>query len=552
MNRHRLLKGVLIAALLLSTSGCTDVDVHRLWTHSRISLKGHFCTEDPKQVVAPVKVLFAIDASASMAVSDPDASRSDAIRRVIDRFRPYRQVSFGILRWSRDRQINREPEVCSFSDRPCTGLLDAPGSAFTKDRVILDGAILAAQQTGGQRPYVDTLNLIHRLIASDVQLDPDLASLTKYLVIFLTNGAPCPVEDRVAILEQVEELEHLGEENTAKLMLHTNLLDVRTPAEPGCLNQFDADEILSEMSEAGRGTFQRFGSPAEIDFLPLVQNELETNFALVQVIVENRSARLMVMGDSLMPVADSDGDGLPDLIEEELGTDPVMADSDGDGCGDKLEVERQGFDPLTPGNLSEPQHCYCPKEERSQDTDGDGLLDCEEFYLGTSKHRFDTDSDLLPDGLEHRGGSRPAESNLGIYDHDEDGFSDWEEVWLHRLPGANEVGLLPWPVESYSYRYAIEQDGPPVNGVTCYNIEISNILLMTTAGSHSGGSLQEGQNDIEITFVQLPEELQSDEDPGLHSVIRFGRYQQFFFEPELLVPNRQFIPVLPTDLELHR
>jgi hypothetical protein len=551
MSRHRL-KNVLIAALLLSTSGCTDVDVHRLWSHSRISLKGHFCTEDPQQVVAPIKVLFAIDASASMGVSDRDSARSEAIRQVIDRFRPYRQVSFGILRWSRDQQIDRNPEVCSFSDRPCTGLLDAPGSAFTKDRVILDGAILASQQTGGQRPYIDTLNLIHRLVESDVQLDPELASETKYLVIFFTDGAPCPVEDRGAILEQVDELKHLGEENTAKLMLHTSLLDVWAAPEPGCLNPFDADEILREMAELGRGKFQRFANPSEIDFIPLVQNELETNFELVQVIVENRSARLMVMEDQLVPVPDSDGDGLPDLIEEELGTDPVLADSDGDGCGDKLEVERQGFDPMIPGNLSDPQHCYCPKAERVQDTDGDGLLDCEEFYLGTSKHRFDTDSDLLPDGLEHRGGSNPAESNLGIYDHDEDGFSDWEEVWLHRLPGANESGLIPWPVEFYSYRYAIEQDGPPANGVTCYKVEISNIPLMTTAGSHSGSSPQEGQNDIEITFVQIPEEQQSDEDPGLHNVIRFGRFQQFFFEPELLVPNRQFIPVLPTDLELHR
>jgi len=259
----------------------------------------------------------------------------------------------------------------------------------------------------------------------------------------------------------------------------------------------------------------------------------------------------MVMNDTLVPVADSDGDGLPDRVEESLGTSPVMYDTDGDGCGDKLEVEREGFDPLVSGNDSDPQHCYCPQNERTQDSDGDGLLDCEEFYLGTNKHRYDSDSDLLPDGLEHRGGSNPAVSNLGIYDHDEDGASDWEEVWLHRLPGVVDDGLEPLPVDEYTYRYFIEQDGPPAGGVTCYSFDISNIVVMATAGSDEALGPQEGQNDIEVSFVQIPRE-QSDDDPGAHAVVRFGHYQQFFFEPDLMVPNRDFIPVLPTDLVVRR
>ena len=40
----------------------------------------------------------------------------------------------------------------------------------------------------------------------------------------------------------------------------------------------------------------------------------------------------------LDPTADSDGDGLPDGRELELGTDPHLADSDGDGLGDLLET----------------------------------------------------------------------------------------------------------------------------------------------------------------------------------------------------------------------
>lgn len=42
---------------------------------------------------------------------------------------------------------------------------------------------------------------------------------------------------------------------------------------------------------------------------------------------------------------DSDGDGLMDLDEQEIGTDPFVDDSDGDGHLDGFEVD-EGADPL--------------------------------------------------------------------------------------------------------------------------------------------------------------------------------------------------------------
>lgn len=65
------------------------------------------------------------------------------------------------------------------------------------------------------------------------------------------------------------------------------------------------------------------------------------------------------------PPADSDGDGLSDDEEAELGTDPDSADSDGDGFDDGDEVGR-GTDPL------------------DEDTDGDGDSDGEEIACGSS------------------------------------------------------------------------------------------------------------------------------------------------------------------------
>ena len=81
---------------------------------------------------------------------------------------------------------------------------------------------------------------------------------------------------------------------------------------------------------------------------------------------------------------DTDGDGLTDVQEAELGTDPSKADTDGDGLTDQEEIEN-GTKPDNP------------------DTDGDGLSDGDEKLHGADPHVVDTDGDLLTDGEEVNG-----------------------------------------------------------------------------------------------------------------------------------------------------
>lgn len=61
---------------------------------------------------------------------------------------------------------------------------------------------------------------------------------------------------------------------------------------------------------------------------------------------------------------DSDGDGLTNARELELGTSVTKSDTDGDGLGDREEVEVYGTNP------------------RKTDTDGDGFLDGQEVAGG--------------------------------------------------------------------------------------------------------------------------------------------------------------------------
>lgn len=78
---------------------------------------------------------------------------------------------------------------------------------------------------------------------------------------------------------------------------------------------------------------------------------------------------------------DTDGDGLQDGRERELGTDPTQADTDSDGLTDQAEVAGE-TDPTR------------------RDTDGDGLSDGHEAAIGTNGTNRDTDADGLADGSE--------------------------------------------------------------------------------------------------------------------------------------------------------
>lgn len=68
-------------------------------------------------------------------------------------------------------------------------------------------------------------------------------------------------------------------------------------------------------------------------------------------------------------------------------------------------------------------------EEDTEDSDGDGLYDCEEEELCTDPHHPDTDEDGLHDGQEVNGETDPCDP-----DTDDDGLEDGEEVRFNLEP----------------------------------------------------------------------------------------------------------------------
>jgi hypothetical protein len=81
-------------------------------------------------------------------------------------------------------------------------------------------------------------------------------------------------------------------------------------------------------------------------------------------------------------LADADNDGLPNVEEVNLGTDPSKADTDGDGLNDGDEVKKYGTNPL------------------DIDTDHDGVNDGTEVAKGCSPVNPDSNGNGIPDNVD--------------------------------------------------------------------------------------------------------------------------------------------------------
>ena len=136
---------------------------------------------------------------------------------------------------------------------------------------------------------------------------------------------------------------------------------------------------------------------------------------------------------------DPDGDGLSNAQELIRGTNPIVADTDGDGLSDGAEVNTHGTDPLNPDSDGdglpdgwEVNYGLNPllatgSHGAAGDPDGDGLSNAQELIRGTNPIVADTDGDGLSDGAE----VNTHGTNPLLADSDNDGLSDGAEVNTH-------------------------------------------------------------------------------------------------------------------------
>ena len=193
------------------------------------------------------------------------------------------------------------------------------------------------------------------------------------------------------------------------------------------------DAWAADVTDLGDGRYKMKGvynavipanSSIDLDFIAEMNGTPAiTDCTLTEVTVDlDYLDMLSLSGDTIDwdELPDTDGDGLGDRAERQIGTDPQNADTDGDGLPDGFEVKTLGSDP-TSANTFDPNF-----SDADCDKDADGLSNLDEYTNNTDPCNRDTDSDGLTDGDEfHRYGTNPL-----VVDTDSDGLGDGDEVAL--------------------------------------------------------------------------------------------------------------------------
>lgn len=543
-----------LALLLAAVGGCSDSylfdpNAGRHGMQDRaVRVAGRFCTEPTTELSRPIKLLFAMDTSESMAATDPDGTRARALVDLLDALPDSPEIELGVLLFAGDTVWLTNGGVSGF--QPVQSLTAA-------DRDRLAATILSyayAGAVGGPNrdttDFVKPLDEILATISADISagrqqaaassLDPERS---RYEVIFLSDGHPREGDQQDAEIFLRCRMIRAMQADAGDVTLHT--VHVFSPAQAiptycapdagVCQAQMIEEDSrrLAQMAAAGGGEFRSFRNGQPINFLSYRLGGMKRSFLVKDIVVANLDA---AAGSPVLE-PDSDGDGLSDARELDLGTDATLRDTDTDGFSDGVEQyfrERGGpFNPVWTATGTSLNR-GCPAELKGKDLDRDGLLDCDELLLGTSNTRYDTDGDSLPDAFEWRVRSQPSAADAEE-DPDRDGLTNAVEVRMHTDPLVAEDARL----SDRAYRYQLRATPTAtLGGKVCYEFGVDNVLLVPTLDTGEGP----GVNHLMMTVVQVGgDDLGG---PPLHRVARFtARYPVGGIKD----PPEGVVPLTPAD-----
>lgn len=509
-----LVQFILIVACLIYSCNRVDwipiVDKLDPFEKKSFEIQGKYCTEKATEIKYPVRILFLIDGSVSMEVNDPpnpqtnERGRQKAFREFWEKLylnpaQSQQEVEIGLIRFSAQAQI------LTGGDRNMDGSVD---TIFTKDPELLKSATEKLSFTDRTTNYINVLSTAYGIIRSEA-LNADASSLplTSFVVYFLSDGLPsdgtnaAQGSNESQIKEQIEQLAQLKTIfNIGKIELNTLYLS----SAQGLNEDEQAQNLLINMAEWGKGTYRNFVGGENINFANfgagLIQRlySLKSFFSVTPQVLQSSDqlpltyiedwddhhfldANQNGLIDCGEPLLDSDGDGLADLFEIRIGTDLLSIDTDLDQLSDRVEWEnrRSGLSPLDPDDA---------KCESFEDTDGDGLNDCEELFVGTLKELVDTDGDGLSDWLEFRFATSPQQIE-GKNDLDWDGTYNFDEVLGGFDPLCNDS-----PIRSrVGYSKELQELGVE-DSQNCYQFQLKQITAIPKEGKD--GLVSENQVEI--------------------------------------------------------
>lgn len=512
-----------LALLTTGLLACTEASLYSIepepkMRDDRLTVHGQFCSETPSPEEFPVRILFIVDISQSMNVTDPVPTpcptgacftrRASAVEEILNTYPPGNGVEYGLI---------------TFQSSVAIQTRDAGGSlgGFTASADEVKVRLPALTVAVGETNYVGALETAYEMLQQDmIALEATARGRARYVVVFISDGLPAPrtVEHGMPdeIRDAVEDIAGLRkQQRLAEVALHTVYL--AAPDTPDTI-QLEAKELLAGMALLGNGTYRSFAATERINLFAIDFTSFIRTFALKQLVAMNLNA-LPSQGQSLV---DTDGDGLTDEEEHLAGTSPGLADTDGDGFSDLVEVRQNeaGLDPLFSGDAD------CRMDTDRRDDDGDGLLNCEERYFGTNSRLIDSDADGYPDDVEIRMGTNPSDADA-LADGDFDGALNGTELAGHTDPVHDDVADFSRVAYRTTLRLLRDPGLPP--GRLCYDFSVSNITLVPTGPVP--GQL-EGSNTIVLRVASAPAD--APEDFGNHQVACVRpRYRS---EPESKVP----------------
>ncbi|MBI5480582.1 MAG: hypothetical protein HY906_17120 [Deltaproteobacteria bacterium] len=403
---------LLLAAVALWGLACTDASLYGYDKEpvqpNKLVLSGDLCTEDPTERGFPVKVLFLVDTS--LADKQPECTtapapgcygqqRADSVQKVIRTFGGP-NYTYGVIRYA-----------SALKGTPC-GLANLTPDGYTRVTTDAVAALRCADPIAYGRDIMSALSLASSFITGDVLQTPKgLRARTKYVVVLLAYGAPtqtlsslwcnsqnpkldnvapvsCPdgssgtgctcaytdkfcgdMEpppadcERALYVEMIRDMKAFAIDNGAQeLWLHS--IYQRDPGyNASGTDDVGAISLLTDLAIAGEGSLYTYptgarptaaeatgacpaGDSAAVGCLysPINFDSTQSVYLRKELLVANRNAQPTPTGIKV----DSDGDGLPDELELEIGTDPQNADTDGDMLSDRLEylMRSVGLDPL--------------------------------------------------------------------------------------------------------------------------------------------------------------------------------------------------------------
>ena len=439
------------ASLLLAlTFSCTESNFYIpqvVLEHpldNKVSVTGGFCAEGADDLESYLKIMFIIDRSNSMRVTDKNNRRISAVQAVVNEFMDD-QLTLKLRAGVEIALITFWGDVAVHTRNK----LGLPG--FSNDGPKIMSALARTAETSSNTGYDKALATAFQILDTDMARLKDLSRpRSRYEIFFLSDGMPYPdnctdetnsLRGAIGGAQRIKALQALykvsvtfhtafcsvdGMFTTALSENDCRCLGITTPpiaiwGDCGTITSSNFPSagavtytVLEQMAEKGGGTFRQFRNGDDINFLDFDFAEARRLFAMSNFVTSNLTARSNV--DHVD--ADSDFDGLTDLEEIDIGTSPYRHDTDGDGFSDGMEwrFRLSGLDPL------DPTDGQCNDLDRI-DADGDMLLDCEEMFIGTLRRSFDTDADGISDWVEFQAGGNPNSAGP-LTDHQMDADAD--------------------------------------------------------------------------------------------------------------------------------